>query len=487
MAVAYNFKRGIDAPSWQWLSFHPQGVSNPGTSNCYDGKRYMYWIVQSGTTAAGTASTTQLWRYCTWTNGWQLLTAITSGNQGMDIEYDPTRNCLYIMHGAALTSWQVFNLNTTNIVIANTTCTPWNAVTVGVVLPATAGVGASITLPTDKDVIPQIDTGIVDTTGNTTSVIKATDATGTFALGMVGLQVRITSGTLSGTRGVITAVTDKNTFTVSPALSSPLVAGVTFVIEQVEDTATAGTVSTLVDGTAAWTVNMYANMDVIITGGTGAGQRRRIASNTATTLTLAATVTGNANTGNFATAPAAGSTFKIVPSGDFLYYQNGGNNGTFYKLDVSQTGTAPTWTTLAAAPAGLQGGANTMFPGSYAPYSIVAVRGNGTTNLYHYNIGLNTWSTYTTFWGQETLNTGASVSMMHGQRKLFIQKDGQARCYTHDFLTGQLEPAGVMPYANPVAYDGKRSRYVVTPDGVQWIYVLRAGGQEFYRMPVEWL
>lgn len=487
MGVNYGFKKGIDTPTWQWLNFYPLAASLPGSSNCYDGKRYMYWAIQSGTASVGVASTSQLWRFCTWTNGWQFLTAITSGNNGMDVEYDPTRNCLYIIAGAALTSWQVFNLNSTAITVANVNCLPWAVTLITSVLPVGAGVGASITLPTDKDVIPQIDNGIADSTGNTTTTIKATDASGTFALGMIGLQLRVTSGTLNNARVVITAVTDKNNLTVSPALASPLAAGVTFVIEPVEDTVNSATASTLVDSTAAWVPNTYANMDVLITFGTGMGQRRRIASNTATTLTLSAAVAGNPNTGNFTTIPGVGTVFKIVPSSDFLYYQPGASTTSFYKLDLSQTGTTPSWTSLAAAPATIGGGANTFFPGSYSPYGIMAIRGNATASIYQYNIGLNTWSTYTTFWGQETVTTGASVAMMHGTRKLFIQKEGQARCYTHDLLTGMLEPAGIMPYANPIAYDGKRARYVVSPDGVQWVYLLRAGGQEFYRMPVEWL
>lgn len=51
-------------------------------------------------------------------------------------------------------------------------------------------------------------------------------------------------------------------------------------------TATSGGASTLTDTTQAWTVNGFTNYNVTITQGTGIGQVRRIASNTATVLTV---------------------------------------------------------------------------------------------------------------------------------------------------------------------------------------------------------
>lgn len=51
-------------------------------------------------------------------------------------------------------------------------------------------------------------------------------------------------------------------------------------------TATSGASTTLTDTGKAWTTNEFANKRVRITGGTGKGQTRRIASNTATALTV---------------------------------------------------------------------------------------------------------------------------------------------------------------------------------------------------------
>ena len=80
----------------------------------------------------------------------------------------------------------------------------------------------------------------------------------------------------------------------NPTYTSPLVTG----------TATGGSTSTLVKTAAGWTIDAYAGKHVIIDGGAGSGQCRRIVSNTADTLTV------DVGDGNWV-APDATSTFKI--------------------------------------------------------------------------------------------------------------------------------------------------------------------------------
>lgn len=75
--------------------------------------------------------------------------------------------------------------------------------------------------------------------------------------------------------------------------------------------ATAGTAGTLTFATATdsgqtWTVNDLRNRWISITGGTGSGQVRAIASNTGTAITIA---------GAWVTTPTAGSTYAIVTPG----------------------------------------------------------------------------------------------------------------------------------------------------------------------------
>jgi len=69
-------------------------------------------------------------------------------------------------------------------------------------------------------------------------------------------------------------------------------------------TATAGTSTTLTDSTKTFTTNQYQNFVVFITGGTGAGQKRTIASNTATVLTV---------TEAWTVTPDTTSTYTIRP------------------------------------------------------------------------------------------------------------------------------------------------------------------------------
>ena len=90
-------------------------------------------------------------------------------------------------------------------------------------------------------------------------------------------------------------------------------------VEMVSSTATAGAATTLTDSTQDWETNLWANDVVKITGGTGSGQSRSIASNTATVLTVSAAWTTN---------PDATSTYKVLAgAGAFLPTSGGTMTG----------------------------------------------------------------------------------------------------------------------------------------------------------------
>jgi hypothetical protein len=504
MAWTPNFRKAVDIPVFDWLSFFIGGNSQHGTGNAYDGVRYIYWAIQFGTSSGlGTGSTAQLWRYDTWSDGWQFLGGLANGNAGMDVEYDVARGLVYILNGNSATTMQIFNCNLVPVTVFNQVMAAFTITTVTLALPAAAATGASLTMTDDfssnaplvngvqtigTNPLP-IDTGIIGAGATTTNITDTSSNPGSFGPGNVGLHVRFTSGTLSGQTAVITAVPSPTTLTVAAFGSAPAI-GDAYVVEVPQALSTGANTTTTLNDTSAqrpWVVNQYANSDVLITSGLGAGQRRRIASNTATTLTLAAAVTGNTRTGPWTTTPDATSVYRIVPSSDFLYFQPGNNTTTFYRVDVvATTGTA--WSAaLAATPAGISGGGNTMYPQAYSPFQILCFRGNGGNQVYAYNLGLNTWVTLTTFFAGETFTTGASAAMLHGHRRMWIAKDSSQRAYTLDLTTGILEPGPFVPYAAPGGVDGHRSRYVKTADGVEWLYHLRASGQEFFRVPLEWL
>jgi len=482
MSSGYTFKKGNDAPIWHWLAAY-SNVNYNGASFAYDGVRFIYFVSQYGSSSA--VSTTGLYRYDTWSNAWQWMQNLVAGAHGADIEYDSTRNCLYFITGGALTGWYVLNLNTFNITIAGVVCLPYTVTTMTPVLPFAAGNGATLTWVTDDGLPAQIDTAVAAAGCTTTSLIDSTTP-GTFGPGMIGLQVNVLSGAQTGQTGIISAVPNANTLTlICSTLTSGLQVGDVFEMRVPQYMASSATASTLTVAGNAWVANIYANSDVVILSGTGAGQRRRIASNDTTTLTLAGAVTGSVNTGNWTTTPDATSVFKIVPSSDFLYFQPGASTTQFYKIELSAA--APAWTSLTAAPAAISNGSNIMYSKSYAPFQLIAARGLATSTLYNYNIGLNTWGTLTSFWGVETISLGAGVTMYGSKRKLLIHKEGTNRMYWHDLTTGILEPAMTMPYAVPGAYDGKRLKILKSADGVDWAYVMRPGGQEWFRVQLEWV
>ena len=117
-------------------------------------------------------------------------------------------------------------------------------------------------------------TGLNATSGGQSHGINAVVISGAGMLG--GRDIRIANNTLE-------------------LLQAPLVSG----------TATAGANNTLTDGSKTWTVNAYTNCVVTITSGTGSGQTRYIASNTANILTV---------NPNWGTNPDGTSVYEILQS-----------------------------------------------------------------------------------------------------------------------------------------------------------------------------
>lgn len=75
------------------------------------------------------------------------------------------------------------------------------------------------------------------------------------------------------------------------------------IVPTTAQTATAGAASSLTDSGRAWYIDYWAGLYVVITSGTGNGQTRRIASNTATALTVAS---------NWGTNPDSTSVYSIT-------------------------------------------------------------------------------------------------------------------------------------------------------------------------------
>lgn len=109
-------------------------------------------------------------------------------------------------------------------------------------------------------------------------------------------------------------------------------------------TATSGSATTVVNSGKAWAVNQWAQYQVRITGGTGAGKVATITSNTSTTLTFPTVTTVLDNT----------SVYIIEGNDDFLYLM-GGAAVTLQRYSISLN----TWTTLVPSPVRTTGTAAT--------------------------------------------------------------------------------------------------------------------------------
>lgn len=239
-------------------------------------------------------------------------------------------------------------------------------------------------------------------------------------------------------------------------------------------TATAGGASTLTDSGKNWTTNQWANSQVRITAGTGAGQIRTIASNTATALTTSAAWT---------TQPDATSVYSIEGNDDFLYYI-GNNAVTLYRYSIS--GNA--WSVLtpgvarAAAPgAGMSGHwiygetdpawnlETNILNGRY----IYSFRGAGGALLDRYDIALNSWANVPYAPQTETFTTGTKWN--YNGDYIYAQKEATGRFFRYNIATSEMDGFTSLQYTQGAAVVGDTMFDIQYKDGattINWIYFL---------------
>lgn len=250
-------------------------------------------------------------------------------------------------------------------------------------------------------------------------------------------------------------------------------------------TATAGAASTLTCTGKTWPVNGWANFQVRIISGTGAGQIRTIASNTATVLTTSAAWTTN---------PDATSVFRIEGNDDYFYLL-GNNAVTMYRYSISSN----SWTTLAptAARAGALGAGGTVewidgvtdplwTDGTYGAHNqagtvlkqngryFFSFRGGTSNVLDIYDIAANTWISAHPYGGQmETFTTGSCSVDMDGI--MYLQKDATGRLYRFDVAENALEPFTVNPVPQGAAVIGDKMIMQTFKEGgttIRYVYTL---------------
>jgi hypothetical protein len=240
-------------------------------------------------------------------------------------------------------------------------------------------------------------------------------------------------------------------------------------------TATAGGASTLTNSAKTWATNQWANYQVRIVSGTGAGQIRTIASNTGTVLTTSAAWTAN---------PDATSVYSIEGNDDFIYYM-GSNAVTLFRYSIS----AGTWTTLspgvarAAAPAlGMSG--HWVFEVSDSAWTnesdirngrfIYSFRGTAGAVLDRYDIALNTWASALTY-APSTEVFGGGSKYVYRKDYIYTQKDVTGRWFRYNVVTNEQEPFSTMTYTQGAAIGGDTAFDVHYKDGsteIDYIYMI---------------
>lgn len=236
----------------------------------------------------------------------------------------------------------------------------------------------------------------------------------------------------------------------------------------VNGTATSGGASTLTDTTKTWPVNGFTNYQVRIKSGTGLGQVRTIASNTANALTVSSAWT---------TQPDATSVYVIEGNDNYLYLL-GNNAVTLYRYSISGN----SWSTLApgAARAGASAAGGTADwvdsvadwvegQNAYANHYLTSIlkqngryifcfRGGATSTLDVYDIAGNTWISAVPYGYQmETFTTGSCSVSIDGV--IYLRKEPVStvgRMFRFDVSSNAIEPFTTIPVTDSTGVVGSK-------------------------------
>jgi hypothetical protein len=287
----------------------------------------------------------------------------------------------------------------------------------------------------------------------------------------------------------------------------------------------------LVDATKNWTVNQWQGQTVYMyTGavtaanGSTAGQAFRIASNTATTLTLVAVGTAPTN----GVSRYAISTSTAIGAADFGVAT--GTQSTTTLQDTTKTWAVNIWagkrlriltTTGFSAEVNITSNtANTLtFPAITAPTTLVTgyvileqaqknqgtsmnwafgtsdlatrgrymfvVRGGGAIGFDRFDLTTDRCNQMFTSPLTETLSTG-TMTAYDGADNIFYHKDATQRVASLNVVTGRVNGAFMIPYVAPTAVLGNRMEIFTTKDGLKYIWLNRASFAECFRCLIFW-
>lgn len=295
--------------------------------------------------------------------------------------------------------------------------------------------------------------------------------------------------------------------------------------------ASSQTTTVLVDATKNWTTNQWAGFTVYMyTGavtaasGSTTGQSFRIASNTATTLTLVATATAPTNgvsrysistssaigAADFGVATGTGSTTTLqdttknwavnIWAGKRLRILT--TTGTVTEVSITSNtantitcGTITAPTTLVTGYAILEqtvkstgvnmnwafGTSDANLRGRY----IFSSRGGAAIGFDRFDLTTDRCNLIFTSPITETLTTG-TMTAYDGLDNIFFHKDATQRVMSFNVLTGKVNGGSMYPYTAPTATIGNRMEIFTTRDGLKYLWLNRSSFQECFRCLIFW-
>jgi len=236
-------------------------------------------------------------------------------------------------------------------------------------------------------------------------------------------------------------------------------------------TATGGTANTISNSGKAWATNQWANSQIRLTGGTGAGQIRTISSNTGTAITVSA---------NWTTTPDNTTTYAIEGNDDFIYVLNSGST-TLRKYTISTN----TWSTLAATTQAIGDGLtmdwvfevnnpqwtdeNAILNGRY----LYAFRGGATRGLQRYDIAANSWAEHP-YASDNGSTFGQSTCSIYAGNKIHLRLGGSPQMMEFDVFENNMVGAPSVPLAQPTQYRGRHlwvHRHIDGSTKIDYLYL----------------
>jgi hypothetical protein len=283
----------------------------------------------------------------------------------------------------------------------------------------------------------------------------------------------------------VTAASGQWNLTSTPAFGNTIASG----------TATSGSATTLVNSAKNWATNQWANYQVRITAGTGAGKVATITSNTATTLSFATVGVTLGST----------SQYVLEPNDDFLYLT--GSAVALYRYSISGN----SWSTLSP------GVARTSAPGTGSNLSWVAVAsdpswadetsikngrylysfGAAVSTLAIYDIAANTWNNIqSAYQGSGSLFPVNNIQYSYAVDREWIyiinwgnSSSVASNVFRFNCVTNTLGAFSAFPFlgnsATPSA--GLKSGIVTYSDGdtvVRWLYSLMPNAPAMARIMI---